>query len=96
MSSARTPPLPVDAALETILRAMRPLGAERVALSGRRRDPQHTDVINECLDGQQRLSSICGAMFWKQDDKDSRWNIAYNLRDNEFTHLERWDGPALG
>jgi hypothetical protein len=51
--------------------------------------------VNYLLDGQQRLSSICGAMFWKQDDANSRWNIAYDLRTTEFVHLDALDEPPL-
>lgn len=34
--------------------------------------------VNYLLDGQQRLSSVCGALYWKGDDPDSQWNIDDN------------------
>lgn len=55
--------------------------------------PRPDYPVNYLLDGQQRLSSICGAMFWKQDDAGSRWNIAYDLRTLEFIHLDTLDEP---
>ena len=41
---------------------------------------QYDYPVNYLLDGQQRLSSVCGALYWNGDDPDSRWNIAYDLR----------------
>jgi hypothetical protein len=55
--------------------------------------PRPDYPVNYLLDGQQRLSSICGAMFWKQDDPSSRWNIAYDLRTLEFIHLDMLEEP---
>lgn len=51
--------------------------------------------MNYLLDGQQRLSSICGALFWDGKDKNSQWNIAYDLRSQEFVHLATLDDPPL-
>ena len=31
------------------------------------------------LDGQQRLTTLCGALFWKGDDQSSIWNIHFDL-----------------
>ena len=42
--------------------------------------------VNYLLDGQQRLSSICGALFWDSQDKNSQWNVAYDLRKQQFFH----------
>jgi hypothetical protein len=42
--------------------------------------------FNYLLDGQQRLSTICGALFWNGTDPKSQWNIAYDLRDQKFLH----------
>jgi len=33
--------------------------------------------VNYLLDGQQRLSSVCGALYWQGDDPNSQGNIAY-------------------
>lgn len=46
---------------------------------------------NYLLDGQQRLSTICGALYWSGDNPDSVWNIAYDLRKKEFVHLSSLD-----
>lgn len=39
---------------------------------------------NYILDGQQRLSTLCGVLFWKGDNKKSIWNIAFDLENEEF------------
>lgn len=51
--------------------------------------------VNYLLDGQQRLSAICGALFWRGSNPTSRWNLVYNLRDKEFSHLDTLDDPPL-
>lgn len=57
--------------------------------------PRPDYPVNYLLDGQQRLSAICGAMFWKGGDPRSRWNIAYDLKAQEFRHLDTLDDPPL-
>jgi hypothetical protein len=57
--------------------------------------PKPDYPVNYLLDGQQRLSTICGAMFWKGGDPKSRWNIAYDLRRQAFFHLDVMDDPPL-
>lgn len=57
--------------------------------------PKPEYPANYLLDGQQRLSSICGALYWKGGDADSPWNVAYNVRTRTFHHLESTDEPAL-
>src|SRR5207248_2076086 len=37
--------------------------------------PKPDYPVNYLLDGQQRLSTICGAIFWSGDDPKSPWNI---------------------
>jgi hypothetical protein len=49
--------------------------------------------VNYLLDGQQRLSSVCGALYWKGRDPDSQWNIAYDLRTARFFHMDTLDSP---
>jgi uncharacterized protein with ParB-like and HNH nuclease domain len=39
---------------------------------------------NYLLDGQQRLSSLCGALFWDGKDIKSLWNVAFNLESETF------------
>ncbi|MCE6995617.1 DUF262 domain-containing protein [Saccharothrix sp. S26] len=49
--------------------------------------------VNYLLDGQQRLSTICGALFWSGSKADSVWNIAFDLRSRKFVHLDTLDEP---
>lgn len=41
---------------------------------------------NYLLDGQQRLSTLCGALFWNGKDKNSIWNIAFDVETETFIH----------
>jgi hypothetical protein len=46
------------------------------------------------LDGCQRLSTICGALYWQPDgDPDSFWNLAYDLATEQFLHRHDLDDP---
>lgn len=51
--------------------------------------------VNYLLDGQQRLSTVCGVLHWKPDEADSLWNVVYDLRTEEFRHLRTLDDPPL-
>lgn len=55
--------------------------------------PKPDYPVNYLLDGQQRLSSICGALYWKGGDANSPWNVAYDLRNKTFLHLDTPDEP---
>lgn len=44
--------------------------------------------VNYLLDGQQRLSTICGALHWKPGDPRSVWNLAFDLKAEKFVHLD--------
>ena len=57
--------------------------------------PRPDYPVNYLLDGQQRLSTICGAMFWGGGDPKSRWNIIYDLRAQKFLHLDSIEDPPL-
>jgi hypothetical protein len=57
--------------------------------------PKPDYPVNYLLDGQQRLSTICGAMHWHGPDPKSRWNLAYDLRAQQFVHLDSVDDPPL-
>lgn len=57
--------------------------------------PKPDYPVNYLLDGQQRLSTICGAMHWHGSDPKSRWNLAYDLRTHGFVHLDALDDPPL-
>jgi hypothetical protein len=39
---------------------------------------------NYLLDGQQRLSTLCGALFWNGQNKSSMWNICFDLEEEIF------------
>ncbi|MHB1666477.1 GmrSD restriction endonuclease domain-containing protein [Thiomonas sp.] len=56
--------------------------------------PKPEYPVNYLLDGQQRLSSICGALYWRGGDPRSPWNVAYDLRTRTFHHLDHTDEPA--
>jgi hypothetical protein len=49
--------------------------------------------INYLLDGQQRLSSLCGGLYWDAKDKKSIWNIAFDLDTEEFLYPEDQPRP---
>lgn len=50
--------------------------------------------VNYLLDGQQRLSTICGALHWRPSgDPGSIWNLAYDLAEQRFLHLTDFDDP---
>jgi hypothetical protein len=56
-------------------------------------EPKDEYPVNYLLDGQQRLSSVCGALYWHGTDPDSQWNIAYDMRSRRFLHLDNLDSP---
>jgi hypothetical protein len=58
--------------------------------------PKPDYPVNYLLDGQQRLSSICGALYWKGGDSASPWNVIYDLKTKAFLHLDTMDEPPLG
>ncbi|WP_308365373.1 MULTISPECIES: DUF262 domain-containing protein [unclassified Microbulbifer] len=43
---------------------------------------------NYLLDGQQRLTSLCGALYWDGKDEGSKWNIGFNLETETFHHMK--------
>jgi hypothetical protein len=46
------------------------------------------------LDGCQRLSTICGALYWQPNgDPGSFWNLAYDLELERFLHRRDLDDP---
>lgn len=55
--------------------------------------PKPDYPVNYLLDGQQRLSSVCGSLYWSGTDPQSVWNIAYDLRAQGFIHLDSLDDP---
>jgi hypothetical protein len=52
--------------------------------------------VNYLLDGQQRLSTVCGALHWTPGtDPESLWNIVYDIPGTRFVHLHTLDDPPL-
>lgn len=47
--------------------------------------------VNYLLDGQQRLSAICGVIHWTPGDAKSVWNVYFDLKTNRFQHAETID-----
>ena len=43
---------------------------------------------NYLLDGQQRLTTLCGALFWEGDDPASMWQIYFDLDLEQFTYAK--------
>ncbi|GIG38177.1 GmrSD restriction endonuclease domain-containing protein [Cellulomonas pakistanensis] len=59
-------------------------------------EPKPDYPVNYLLDGQQRLSTVCGALHWTpNNDPDSLWNIVYDLKSQAFLHLYSLDEPPL-
>ena len=49
---------------------------------------QNNYPTNYLLDGQQRLTTLCGALFWAGTDENSLWNIQFDLDSQEFKHAK--------
>lgn len=50
---------------------------------------------NYLLDGQQRLTTLCGALFWSGNEATSIWNIHFDLDKEEFSHPKDTDSTNL-
>lgn len=46
------------------------------------------------LDGQQRLTTLCGALFWDGDVSNIMWNIHFDLETEEFFHPKNSDSTT--
>ena len=44
--------------------------------------------VNYLLDGQQRLSTICGVLHWEPGDPKSVWNVIFDLKTEKFSHVD--------
>lgn len=44
--------------------------------------------VNYLLDGQQRLSTVCGVLHWRPGEKTSVWNVAFDLATKSFFHVD--------
>lgn len=62
-----------------------PLASER-SLGDLDIDVKDDFPTNYLLDGQQRLSSLCGALYWNGKNKNSLWNVSFDLDKEEFIH----------
>jgi len=49
---------------------------------------------NYLLDGQQRLTTLCGALFWEGGAANSVWNIHFDLESEEFFHSKTADSAT--
>lgn len=47
--------------------------------------------VNYLLDGQQRLSTICGVLYWEPGDAKSVWNVIFDLKTQKFSHIDHTD-----
>jgi hypothetical protein len=50
---------------------------------------------NYLLDGQQRLTTLCGALYWNGTDSKSMWNIAFDLESEVFLYPESENKPQF-
>lgn len=51
--------------------------------------------VNYLLDGQQRLSTICGVLHWQPGEARSVWNVIFDLRTQRFLHIDHTDELPL-
>jgi hypothetical protein len=51
--------------------------------------------VNYLLDGQQRLSTVCGVLNWKPGNPKSVWNAIFDLKTQKFAHIEHADELPL-
>lgn len=48
-----------------------------------------TYPVNYLLDGQQRLSAVCGVLYWTPGDARSVWNVVFDLKTGKFSHSDQ-------
>ncbi len=51
--------------------------------------------VNYLLDGQQRLSTVCGVLHWRPGERTSVWNVAFDLAAKKFFHVDSLDELPL-
>jgi len=51
--------------------------------------------VNYLLDGQQRLSAICGAIYWEPGNPKSVWNVIFDLKTGKFQHSDLASGHPI-
>lgn len=62
------------------------LKSERDIAGLRVNEEQPFYPTNYLLDGQQRLTTLCGAMFWEGGPASSMWNIHFDLETESFVY----------
>jgi hypothetical protein len=73
-----------------------PLASERTIAGLNIADSRPDYPVNYLLDGQQRLSTVCGALYWRPNgDPNSLWNLVYDLRSEGFSHHHGLEEPPL-
>lgn len=51
--------------------------------------PTDTYPTDYLLDGQQRLTTVCGALYWDGKDLNSQWAIHFDLETEKFVYAKR-------
>lgn len=60
--------------------------ASATDITGLRIEARDDEETTYLLDGYQRLSAICGALYWEGGNPKSDWNIVYDLAEQTFRH----------
>lgn len=47
------------------------------------------------LDGQQRLTSVCGVLYWDGKSKTNKWNVYFDLDKEEFIYSDNVERTSL-
>lgn len=72
------------------------LSSERSILESLDLDVEENSFHSEyLLDGQQRLTSVCGVLYWDGQKKTNKWNVYFNLESEEFLHADAPDSIVL-
>ncbi|SHE68994.1 hypothetical protein SAMN03080594_101995 [Arenibacter palladensis] len=62
------------------------LASERNIAELELEQPSEYYPTNYLLDGQQRVSSLCGTLFWDGKNSKSLWNVAFDLDKERFIY----------
>lgn len=62
------------------------LASERSIAELELEQPSEYYPTNYLLDGQQRVSSLCGTLFWDGKNSKSLWNVAFDLDKERFIY----------
>jgi len=72
------------------LTSERDIAGFQVGEEGRDRFP-----VDYLLDGQQRLTTLCGSLFWQGSNANSIWNIHFDLQNEVFLYPKDADVISL-